>query len=101
MSALATHSAQRGLHTLALGSRRTAASCVASTRALRAYSSSKKDPSEPSFQGQMLESISSRIARERAEREKFARQRLESAGTRRWATTFGTKTPIISEKSDI
>jgi D-lactate dehydrogenase (cytochrome) len=38
----------------------------------------------------MLESISSRIAREKAEREKFAKQRQESAGTRRWATTFGT-----------
>lgn len=37
----------------------------------------------------MLESISSRIAREKAEREKFARQRQESAGSRRWATTFG------------
>jgi len=36
----------------------------------------------------MLESVSSRIAREKAEREKFARQRVETAGTRRWATTF-------------
>lgn len=36
----------------------------------------------------MLETISSRIAREKAERAKFAQQRHESAGTRRWATTF-------------
>jgi D-lactate dehydrogenase (cytochrome) len=53
----------------------------------RSYASDQKG-SGPSFQGQMLESISSRIAREKAEREKFAKQRQDSAGARRWATTF-------------
>ncbi|RWA13686.1 hypothetical protein EKO27_g1416 [Xylaria grammica] len=89
MSALATHRARAGLRTLAAqSSRRTALSRVASSRAVRAYSSNKKDSLESSFQGQMLESISSRIAREKAEREKFAKQRQESAGARGWATTF-------------
>ncbi|KXJ96118.1 glycolate oxidase [Microdochium bolleyi] len=62
----------------------------------RGYAAGNDGPRTPgsgssgkaSFQGQMLESVSSRIAREKAEREKFAQQRVESAGTRRWATTF-------------
>ncbi|GAP88180.1 putative glycolate oxidase [Rosellinia necatrix] len=106
MSALTTRQAARaGLRTLPAQSSRwiipsscvarscAARSCIASTRAVRgvrAYSSDdgKKGSAEASFQGQMLESISSRIAREKAEREKFAQQRLESAGSRRWAMTF-------------
>ncbi|KAI0468476.1 hypothetical protein F4859DRAFT_205235 [Xylaria cf. heliscus] len=91
MSALATRVAQAGLRSPAIqSSRRAVRPCVASTRAIRAYSDKKdsNESTESSFRGQMLESISSRIARERAEREKFARQRLESAGSRRWATTF-------------
>lgn len=55
------------------------------TEVRRSYATDNK----PSFQGQMLESVSSRIAREKEERERFARQRVETAGTRRWATTFG------------
>ncbi|KAI0096308.1 hypothetical protein F4776DRAFT_559103 [Hypoxylon sp. NC0597] len=54
----------------------------------RSYATEKKEQPGSSFQGQMLESISSRIAREKAEREKFAKQRQETAGSRRWATTF-------------
>ncbi|KJR81545.1 D-lactate dehydrogenase (cytochrome) [Sporothrix schenckii 1099-18] len=58
-----------------------------------------------SFRGQMLESISSRMAREKAEREKIAQQRQDTASSRNAATTFmllfvgaacyylGTKTP--------
>ncbi|KAI8963665.1 D-lactate dehydrogenase mitochondrial precursor [Daldinia sp. FL1419] len=61
--------------------------CVASVRSARPYATERKDQGS-SFQGQMLESISSRIAREKAEREKFAKERQELAGTRRWATTF-------------
>ncbi|KAI1128710.1 hypothetical protein F5Y10DRAFT_169381 [Nemania abortiva] len=93
MSALATRRVQAtGFRTSAVQScRRTVPSCVAcgqAARAVRAYSSDKKGSLGSTFQGQMLESISSRIAREKAEREKFARQRLESVGARRWATTF-------------
>ncbi|KAI1251328.1 hypothetical protein MGN70_005896 [Eutypa lata] len=55
----------------------------------RCYASEPKNTSPGgSFQGQMLESISSRIAREKAEREKSAKQRQDTAGARRWATTF-------------
>ncbi|KAK6949607.1 hypothetical protein Daesc_009690 [Daldinia eschscholtzii] len=66
---------------------RIASPCVAYLPRTRSYATEKKDPGS-SFQGQMLESISSRIAREKAEREKFAKQQQETAGTRRWATTF-------------
>ena len=41
-----------------------------------------------SFRGQMLESISSRMAREKAERERMARERQDSASSRNAATTF-------------
>ncbi|KAJ9150299.1 MICOS complex subunit MIC60 [Pleurostoma richardsiae] len=41
-----------------------------------------------SFKGQMLESISSRIAREKAERERVAKERITSASSRNAATTF-------------
>ncbi|CAK7273279.1 D-lactate ferricytochrome c oxidoreductase [Sporothrix epigloea] len=41
-----------------------------------------------SFRGQMLESISSRMAREQAERQRIASERQNSASTRNAATTF-------------
>ncbi|CAK7218999.1 D-lactate ferricytochrome c oxidoreductase [Sporothrix curviconia] len=41
-----------------------------------------------SFRGQMLESISSRMAREKAERERIASERQDSASSRNAATTF-------------
>lgn len=94
MSSVVIRQARAGLNinTLAARSFRQAGpSCFSSSRALRAYSD--KISTGPTFHGQMLESVSSRIAREKAEREKFARQRQESAGTRRWATTFGTRIP--------
>ncbi|KAI1430774.1 hypothetical protein GGR50DRAFT_683197 [Xylaria sp. CBS 124048] len=87
MSPLATRPAQVGLRNLtARSSCRTVLSGVASSHGIRAYSS--KEGLGSSFHGQMLESISSRIAREKAERERFARERLQSANSRRWATTF-------------
>ncbi|KAI1455862.1 hypothetical protein F4805DRAFT_434437 [Annulohypoxylon moriforme] len=57
---------------------------------IRSYATEGKDGKDKkgSFQGQMLESISSRIAREKADREKFARQQQESAASRQWAMTF-------------
>ncbi|CAJ2500023.1 Uu.00g028760.m01.CDS01 [Anthostomella pinea] len=89
MSRLASRSAQAGLrHLKASTSSRTVPRCLALGANVRSYATEKKEPSGPSFQGQMLESISSRIQREKAEREKFAQQRQQSAGSRRWATTF-------------
>ncbi|KAH9903836.1 hypothetical protein F4778DRAFT_770809 [Xylariomycetidae sp. FL2044] len=95
MSRLASPTAQASIRNLlhhTNASRITAsASCPALTRHrhVRSYATEKKESSSgPSFQGQMLESISSRIAREKAEREKFAKERQESVGSRRWATTF-------------
>ncbi|KAH8682124.1 d-lactate dehydrogenase-like protein [Xylariales sp. PMI_506] len=55
---------------------------------IRCYAT-EKGPSEGStFRGQMLESVSSRIAREKQERAKFAAKRQNTAGSRRWAITF-------------
>ncbi|KAI1175542.1 hypothetical protein F4777DRAFT_588458 [Nemania sp. FL0916] len=96
MSALAIRRATAGLCAATPNCRQTAPSRLAGSRAaraLRAYSEKNKEKNDSSeasssFRGQMLESVSSRIAREKAEREKFARQREDSALTRRWATTF-------------
>ncbi|KAK6077126.1 glycolate oxidase [Seiridium cupressi] len=60
---------------------------TASWQSVRCYASEKQDGG-PSFKGQMLESISSRIAREKQERAKFAAQRQNSAGSRAWGITF-------------
>ncbi|KAI0023883.1 D-lactate dehydrogenase mitochondrial precursor [Xylariomycetidae sp. FL0641] len=88
MSRLASQPAQAGLRRLGvLSSCRPTPRCPAPSRSLRLYSKDDK-PHGSNFQGQMLESISSRIARDKAEREKFAAQRQESASTRRWAQTF-------------
>ncbi|KAI1401469.1 hypothetical protein F4819DRAFT_496676 [Hypoxylon fuscum] len=92
MSRLATQSTRAGFRRLSVSnSARIASPCIAHSGSIRSYVTENKREqtgSGASFQGQMLESISSRIAREKAEREKFARQRQESAGSRRWATTF-------------
>ncbi|KAK0624651.1 hypothetical protein B0T17DRAFT_492754 [Bombardia bombarda] len=42
----------------------------------------------PSFKGQMLESISARMAREQSDRERMARMRNDSAGSRHLIMTF-------------
>lgn len=60
-----------------LSSRHTAARC---------YATDKQDGS--SFKGQMLESVQSRIAREKQERAKFAAERQTTAGSRAWGITF-------------
>ncbi|KAL7620656.1 D-lactate ferricytochrome c oxidoreductase [Parahypoxylon ruwenzoriense] len=89
MSRFACRSTRAGLGRLGVpSSGRIASPCVAYPRTARSYATEKKEPSGPSFQGQMLESIGSRIAREKAEREKFARELEQSSGSRRWATTF-------------
>ncbi|KAI2468694.1 hypothetical protein F4781DRAFT_252685 [Annulohypoxylon bovei var. microspora] len=71
-----------------LGVPRPARTRVACARSYATENRDGKNKSEASFQGQMLESISSRIAREKAERAKFAKTQQESAGSRQWAMTF-------------
>jgi hypothetical protein len=44
----------------------------------------------PSFKGQMMESITARMEREKAEREKAALERADSASSRNFAFTFST-----------
>ncbi|KAI1326940.1 hypothetical protein F5Y16DRAFT_373246 [Xylariaceae sp. FL0255] len=92
MSPLVTRPAQAWLRTLAAQKYcQTALLGVARNGAARrSYATENKDESEAgaSFKGQMLESIGSRLARERAEREKFDREKRESAASKRWAQTF-------------
>lgn len=59
---------------------------LGSRQSIRCYTGEKQDGS--SFKGQMLESVSSRIARERQERARFAAQRHDSAGSKAWGVTF-------------
>ncbi|KAI1496143.1 hypothetical protein F5X99DRAFT_422357 [Biscogniauxia marginata] len=89
MSRIASRCAQAGLRNLrAPPPGRTTSRCLTLGTSARSYATDRKGTPASSFQGQMLESVSSRIAREKAEREKFSRQSQQSAGTRRWATTF-------------
>lgn len=44
-----------------------------------------------SFQGQVMGSITQRLAREKAERERFAQERERTSGTRNYSVTFGEK----------
>ncbi|KAK3938926.1 hypothetical protein QBC46DRAFT_389219 [Diplogelasinospora grovesii] len=47
-----------------------------------------RTPSGPSFKGQMMESITQRMAREKADRERIAKEQGESASSRNAAITF-------------
>jgi D-lactate dehydrogenase (cytochrome) len=49
-----------------------------------------------SFKGQLYESASVRLAREREERQRFSRERNEGAGGRNMALTFGMLFPSKS-----
>ncbi|KAI5927239.1 hypothetical protein F4810DRAFT_699099 [Camillea tinctor] len=87
MSRIASRSAQAGLRSLRVP--HSSLRCLALGTGARSYATdNKKPPPGASFQGQMIQSVRSRIAREKAENEEFARQRLENAGSRRWAMTF-------------
>lgn len=46
-----------------------------------------------SFKGQLYESTGARLVKERADRERFAKERNESAGGRTGALTFGMVSP--------
>lgn len=61
-------------------------------------STEQKQPeeNERSFKGQLYESTAARLERERAERQRFAKLRNESAGGRNAAITFGTHVAISS-----
>lgn len=47
-----------------------------------------------SFKGQMMESIAARMIREKAERERAARERQQSSASRNWTVSFSTTTPV-------
>ncbi|KAI0601423.1 hypothetical protein F4775DRAFT_542119 [Biscogniauxia sp. FL1348] len=112
MSRIASRSAQAGLRNLGVPRpSQTARRCLPLGTGARSYATDKNPPPSSTFQGQMLQSVRSRIARERAESEEFARHRQETAGSRRWAMTFvllatsltsyylGTKSPRDPDSS--
>lgn len=81
----------RHLRTSTAPASRTAACAALGGRrgASRLMSTEKQAPDgKGSFKGQMLESITTRIAREKEERERIARERITSSSTRNAATTF-------------
>ncbi|KAK8032598.1 d-lactate dehydrogenase (cytochrome) [Apiospora arundinis] len=84
----ATSSPARAATAAATRSRSRCPNSLLTRSSLRCYATEKEGSNGPSFKGQMLESISSRIVRERKEREKFAAQRENAAGSRNWAITF-------------
>ncbi|KAI0473838.1 hypothetical protein GGR56DRAFT_649232 [Xylariaceae sp. FL0804] len=88
MSRLLTRAARTGLRTLAPASSGCPAYCAARAGRVRFYATEKNDGRGSSFQSQMLESVQSRIQRERADRERLSSQRPESEWSRRWAMTF-------------
>jgi D-lactate dehydrogenase (cytochrome) len=63
---------------------------TAASRQIR-WESTEKKPAElgRSFKGQLYESTSARLEKERNERARFARERNEGAGGRNMALTFG------------
>lgn len=77
-----------GLHSATPAQAASKTGLPASSRytSVRRYATDKQDGS--SFKGQMLESVQSRIAREKQERAKFAAQRQTTAGSRAWGITF-------------
>ncbi len=67
------------------------------SRQVRCQSSEKNSAGEgKSFKGQLYESTSTRLARERAERERFSKERKEGPGGRNLALTFGRRYKIAS-----
>ena len=95
MSQLASR-AQKGLGLSAVR-RLPRSPCVARSGyvAAQRYLSSDKTPSSsgPSFKGQMMESISARMAREQAERARAARMRDQSSTSRNFSITFSRSLP--------
>ncbi|KAI0127054.1 glycolate oxidase [Xylariales sp. AK1849] len=91
MSRLVTRPGQASLRTLGASGSRATTQCggmLGARQSIRCYANEKQETGGPSFKGQMLESISSRIAREKKEQQKFAEQRNNTAGSRAWAITF-------------
>ena len=56
------------------------------------YASTEQNPGEgPSFKGQLYESTQARLMKERAERERYSKNRNESSGGKNSALTFGAQ----------
>jgi hypothetical protein len=72
---------------------------LASRQSIRCYASERQKEGS-TFKGQMLESVQSRIAREKQERAKFAAERQTTAGSRAWGITFSTSmSPVCPQTS--
>ncbi|KAI8223567.1 D-lactate dehydrogenase [Colletotrichum sp. SAR 10_86] len=97
LRARAPQAALQGLRAASPAPRRR---CVALAGAARQMSSKPERPASNeekhgrSFQGQVVGSISQRLARERAERERFAAEREKTGPGRNWAYTFVLLTSV-------
>uniref|UniRef100_L2G1Y1 D-lactate dehydrogenase (cytochrome) n=1 Tax=Colletotrichum fructicola (strain Nara gc5) TaxID=1213859 RepID=L2G1Y1_COLFN len=97
LRARAPQAALQGLRAASPAPRRR---CVALAGAARQMSSKPERPTSNeekhgrSFQGQVVGSISQRLARERAERERFAAEREKTGPGRNWAYTFVLLTSV-------
>ncbi|KAF4913035.1 D-lactate dehydrogenase [Colletotrichum viniferum] len=97
LRARAPQAALQGLRAASPAPRRR---CVALAGAARQISSKPERPASNeekhgrSFQGQVVGSISQRLARERAERERFAAEREKTGPGRNWAYTFVLLTSV-------
>ncbi|KAJ0377010.1 hypothetical protein COL26b_004678 [Colletotrichum chrysophilum] len=97
LRARAPQAALQGLRAVSPAPRRR---CVALAGAARQMSSKPERPTSNeekhgrSFQGQVVGSISQRLARERAERERFAAEREKTGPGRNWAYTFVLLTSV-------
>lgn len=87
MSRLATRPPKCLLRAPALAARRCAGTRFLSGDNKPRIVSSEKD-NGPSFKGQMMESIAARMEREKAERDRAAREKSLSAAPRNWGVTF-------------
>lgn len=84
--------------TRATGTRKPAPTCLV-VGAFARHMSSENQPEKPqpgaTFRGQMTTSIMARLEREKAERERIFRERVESSGTRNVAILFSKEAPPL------
>ncbi len=97
MSAIAAAAAvrSRAPQALLLGRRAVARSgCVTIGGRGARFESSQSPGSGRSFQGQMMESITKRMERDKADRERMEKMRKTTPAARNAATTFSTHNPL-------
>ncbi|KAB5549710.1 hypothetical protein GE09DRAFT_181680 [Coniochaeta sp. 2T2.1] len=97
MSSLAAHTTTRNWVRTTLRAAPAVASRRCAPAAAGRWASTEQPPQQDgsSFKGQMMESIAARMQREKAERERAARMRQQSSGSRNWTVSFMLLTTAI------